>query len=419
MAHCPNPLYKGPAPLKVRHMIAPFNLRDNPKMFEDPAASPFLFSLFPGTVCLSVNGPFLCIGVQEALPPKPWPKTVAGLIPWFYCDSQEDANSLAIPFGIAAKSKRRIGGGLDGHATWEGDATDWEGICGAVQKDFREQSVAITEIIYLWGFVAIVLLNRDVDLTKLPYRVGRIGCRYLFEDELGRSAPPPARRMTDPAPGERPDNGNHATLQPGLRITSGYIPGGQQQYMSTTTGVLVKDRDGNEYMTAAAQGFPTACGHNVYRPVKLKAGEEFDNNITFEKNEDTPSTAAVPLGVFLTPAEDHQSPSRLRGADSLWLASSRDMGPIEGSYVTQSKRCVNPGATEQHWVQSIWAYVGGVDQENTYCGSAMMRARPDNDADVLDVVGFFEYAPAGGVLDGWCRGTSSVELVNRGFTLLT
>ncbi|KAB5549871.1 hypothetical protein GE09DRAFT_1223677 [Coniochaeta sp. 2T2.1] len=141
MTHCPNRLYQGPAALKVRHMAAPFNLRDNLKVFEDPATNSFLFVLFPGTVCLSVNGPFLCIGVQETLPPKPWPKT-------FYCDSQEDANSLAITFGIAAKSKRKVGDGLDGHATWEGDATNWEGICGAVQTDFRGRNVAITEIIY-------------------------------------------------------------------------------------------------------------------------------------------------------------------------------------------------------------------------------------------------------------------------------
>ncbi|KAB5549872.1 hypothetical protein GE09DRAFT_1223678 [Coniochaeta sp. 2T2.1] len=117
--------------------------------------------------------------------------------------------------------------------------------------------------------------------------------------------------------------------------------------MSTTTGVLAKDRDGNKYMTAAAQGCPTACGRNGYDSspksrligeisgtightnialVDRKAGEEFDNNITFEKNEDTPPT----------------------GGCSAWRVPPTRRGQPVAVEIEGSKRCFNPGATEQY-----------------------------------------------------------------------
>lgn len=362
---------------------------------------------------------------MTSLPSKPWPKTVAGLLPYFFVQNEADNMALPlspVPIGLPPRSSRNIAEDLNGR-----DTKEWPDIFEAVRRDFEEQNIAITEVIYWWKYITIVLERRDVDFTKLPRRVGKLTCRYLFEDEMGRSEPLRARRLTDPAQG-RPDESVYTTLQPGLRITSGTLSASGQEFMATTTGVLVEDRIGNRYMTAAGHGFPTECGTNVYHPnprsrvigelimeldqtdialVKLAPQEEF-HNVTFENN-DTPTS--VQLGTLVSSRD-------LQMMDPVWL-DSPNTGSIEGSYITSSFQRLPADdrlEREQWWIKTTWAYTGQ-DGDDTLpdgiCGSAILVG----DKDTLNVAGIFRYAPKGGQMSGYCCGVSADELINRGFTL--
>jgi hypothetical protein len=352
---------------------------------------------------------------------------MAGLVPSFFIETEgrgagpAGPADIPMPIGIAVRSRRTIADELDGR-----DTKDWTAIFQAVRRDFEQQRVAITEVIYWRTYVTIVLKNRDTDPTNLPRRVGKLSCSYLYEDEMGRAAPPRARRITDPAPG-RPDESSYATLQPGLRLASSHIPGGQQ-YMCTTAGVLVKDRVGNRFMTAASHGFPAACGTSVHHPhpqsrvigelimdldqtdialVKLKGGEDF-RNVTFE-NVDTPAPVQLRR---LIPSDD------ILVRSPVWL-DSPDTGSIEGSHITTSYQRISEDDSlerEQVWIKATWSYMGQDACETLsdgICGSAILTSNDE----ALNVAGLFRYAPQSGVMLGYCCGIAADELIKRGYTL--
>ncbi|KFX98235.1 hypothetical protein V490_02385 [Pseudogymnoascus sp. VKM F-3557] len=60
----------------------PFDLRTDPGALNDPKNRELLYKLFPGTAGLAMDGKFLYI-IQAEAPPKPWPKSVAGLPLYF------------------------------------------------------------------------------------------------------------------------------------------------------------------------------------------------------------------------------------------------------------------------------------------------------------------------------------------------
>lgn len=127
---------------------------------------------------------------------------------------------------------------------------------------------------------------------------------YRYEDEMGRPKAFQARHATDPTPGN-PEHTEYATLQPGVRIASTYLPKDPDMFLQTTAGVLVKDAVGNEFMTTAAHGLPLECALDVMHPhpttsrrigeltmeipftgiamVKLSEGEKFLNT-TFQSD---------------------------------------------------------------------------------------------------------------------------------------
>lgn len=121
---------------------------------------------------------------------------------------------------------------------------------------------------------------------------------------MGRPKVPQARRLVKPEPGN-PDESEYNTLRPGVRLASGYDPTQPDAYFRTSAGILVRDGEGNTFMTCAAHGFPSTWGSTVYHPspatgqgigkvameiahtdialVKLNTGKEFVNE-TFESD---------------------------------------------------------------------------------------------------------------------------------------
>ncbi|KIW18100.1 hypothetical protein PV08_02387 [Exophiala spinifera] len=413
----PNPLYKpeqaSPPP---RHIVLPFDLRVDEKALSDPDKRALLSSIFPHTTTLTFDGNFIAIHV-DTLPPKPWPLSVAGVPLYLY----QERGRIPMPEARPAwESKVRIGQDQNGR-----NMKDWTPLFNIIKDHCRDIGVSITEVIYFPDSVYIVLEHRDTDYKILPRLAGGIMCFYMFEDQMGRPSTPQARRLHDPAPGD-PDVSKYDALQPGLRVSSAYLPDKPDKFLGTTTGVLVKDQVGNKFMTVAAHGFPPECGTSVYHAlpstgrdigelimevthtdialVKLQDEETFSNT-TFQ-NDLTPEP--VQLKKFVR-CEEYQRQSIIH-------LDSPDTGFIDGQYMAPSYKAipVDEGLPKLKWVSTTWYYMGedsGTNLPAGMCGSAIW----DEDGNVL---GFFKYAPLNGAMVNWCNGVAADELINRGYTLV-
>ena len=116
------------------------------------------------------------------------------------------------------------------------------------------------------------------------------------------------------------------------------MPSQPGMFLLTSAGVLVRDRVGNEFMTAASHGFPVECGTRITHPlhasgrnigkllmevthtdialVKLLDTEKF-SNVTFQ-NEIMPEPVQPKR---LASVDDHRSGDQIR----LYISS---FGPV-------------------------------------------------------------------------------------------
>lgn len=199
-------------------------------------------------------------------------------------------------------------------------------------------------------------------------------------------------------------------------------------FQATTTGVLIKDSVGNEFMTVATHGFPGECGTDVSHAlptsgrkigeviykvshtgigvVKLEPHEKFVN-MSFESDYITEPVRLKQL----------VQADKLKSGD-LVVLDSPDTGCIHGTFQAQAYERVptdDPNVPEQQqWVRATWYYMGqdfGTNLQAGMCGSAIWTEEGD-------VVGFFRYAPEGGMMGDWCVATVADELINRGFALV-
>lgn len=357
---------------------------------------------------------------QNTMPPKPWPMTIAGL-PSYIAQNPGPQHSPIPELRRVSRKNGAIHGDLNGQ-----DMEDWSPLFNLIRGHFQDLGISITEVMYWSSFVIVVLEHRNTDAGKLPWKAANILCFYLYDDEMGRPFLPQAHRLRDPTLGN-PDNSQYGPLQPGLRVTSTYLPSKPDMFLSTTAGVLVRDQAGNEFMTVAAHGFPDECGTKVIHPlpaggrnigevimevshtdialVKLRDGETF-SNITFEN-------------------ENIQEPVQLkqlatvkgrRVGDALVL-DSPDTGCIDGVFQLTSYQRVpsdDHASPERQWIFTSWFYMGqdsAGSLPDGMCGSAVWTEDGD-------VIGFFRYAPKDGAMKDWCAGIAADELINRGYTLV-
>ncbi|KAH8816449.1 hypothetical protein F5884DRAFT_776275 [Xylogone sp. PMI_703] len=279
---------------------------------------------------------------------------------------------------------------------------------------------------YRGNHFVIILEHRSTDHTKIPSGVANIACLYLFEDEMARPPVPQARCIIESTPGN-PDNGEFTTLQPGLRITSAYLPSSSGTFLSTTTGVLVKDGAGNEYMTVASHGFPTECGAQVTHPLPTlgrNIGElimkvpHTDISLVKLHNGETFSNIAFQNEITAEPVQLRRLAKSMDSRIGDWVfLGSPGGGCIGGSLkLTSYQRILDDGEneSEESWIFTSWFYMGQESASSLpdgMCGSAIWREDGD-------VIGFFRYAPMGGAMKDWCCGTAADELIDRGFTMV-
>ena len=195
-----------------------------------------LTRIFPSTTGVGTDGFFLYIYVSE-IPPKPWPKTIAGLP--LYLAPRAGPEYCPMPNGQSVHRRNgTIADQMDGC-----HMEPWTPLFEAIRDHFIALKISITQVIYWGNFLIIVLEHRGIDMARLPWKAAGILCQYLYDDEMGRPRLPQARRQTDATPGN-PDQTQYVTLQPGLRVTSGYMSRHPGMFQASTTGVLVKDSIG-------------------------------------------------------------------------------------------------------------------------------------------------------------------------------
>ena len=351
------------------------------------------------------------------MPPTPWPKSVAGLPPYFAPEMGPQYTPR--PFGVPVHWRNEsIAEGLNGR-----DMADWEPLFIIIRDHFQKLGVRITEVMYWGDYLVVILEHRNIDMRKLPKKAANIVITYRYDDEMGRQSTPQARRQTDPMPGN-PDESKYSTLQPGLRVSSAYIPSQPGKFISSTVGVLVKDSVGNEFVTAASHGFPNECGTVVTHPLP-SSGRHIGELIMEVSHTDI---ALVKLGdteTFLNKTfqnEEVENPIQLKRLVSVkncqtWdfvFMDSPDTGFIPGNFTGTSFQRLDVDSPEIRWVFTTWLYMGqnsAGSLPDGICGSAIWTM----DGEVL---GFFRFAPINGFMRDYCAGVASDELINRGFTLV-
>ncbi|KAH6955861.1 hypothetical protein BKA56DRAFT_625019 [Ilyonectria sp. MPI-CAGE-AT-0026] len=192
-----------------------------------------------------------------------------------------------------------------------------------IRDHFLALGISTTQVMYWGNFLIIVLEHGDIDIARLPWRVARIVCQHMYDDEMGSPRLPQPRQQTDPTPGNPDQTWNEGHISAHA--------GSPDIFRATTTGVLVRDTVGNEFMTVAAPGFPSECGTDITHALpkygrkigevihevshiglgvfKLEPHEKFVN-VTFESSQITepirlkqlvrPTSSRAETGLFWT-----------------------------------------------------------------------------------------------------------------------
>lgn len=311
-------------------------------------------------------------------------------------------------------------------------------------------------------------------MHEVPRGIAQCPCYYLFEDEMGRPSDFLARRIKEPKEIVL-NNHDHNPLCPGIMIgfgenpiqdgqlltSSGISPAYITQeaevenvmetnprrencqipvadgYRSTriknrsaernaarASSVLVKDGNGNEYMTVASRGFPS--GTKVFDPVDDQ--QEIGEVITEFPHADVALVrlhgARFANEVFEntfgeeTPIRSRQFEGSENGSIGDYvLMSNPFMGYGEGTYGPWSESRIpsdNPHEPAHKWIRTRWVYLGqGFSQHmvDGVCGSAMWNERGS-------IVGFVQYAPASGQFKDWCLTVAANYMTERGFSIV-
>ncbi|KAK2744190.1 hypothetical protein FQN55_006874 [Onygenales sp. PD_40] len=410
---------ESPDILKCRHIILNFNLRENPRHFFKDEYATLLDKLFPDTLSVSFDGHFLLF-CMKSLPVSPRPRTVAGVQAYFTTDPSDEGPFPPLQRRGAPPIKIR----KDIDCRKDVDGVDL--LFDIIADHFNTAHIPITEMQYWENFVVIVLEHRETDLTDVPSEIARCSCYYLFEDEMDRPPELPAPRLKEPKPTKDiiVDDSKYETLRPGVMLSSEKHPEQDVESLASS-GILLKDGSGNNYMTVASHGFPFD-GARVFHPV---AGEIEVGTVMMKLAHTDISLVRLHLDVhFVNECFENSlgedTPVRLRRLEK---SAHTPMGcPVymnnpftgysEGTYGPWGRLRVpsdDPNEPAQRWIRTRWAYLGqGASQHlvDGVCGSPLWTQQGN-------VVGFFNYAPQSGHFRDWCLTVVTGHLVDGGYSI--
>ena len=208
--------------------------------------------LFPKVVQWEVRPPYLIIRFRE-LPPKPWPFTTGNLPIQITVQEGE----------IFKRGKLGLGGkfmeDLNLH-DMKSDIT--RPIMQRVIDHFDQTGVKIRDIFWFTGFWLVTTLER-IDRKVLPTKFGGSPVWYKsIEDDPD----PEIMTLVDKGPeGLIYDDTNYGTgtfpiLSPGIMLSSSsrsMVREGRVEkvWRTSTSGILVRNKAGEQFITASSQGF--------------------------------------------------------------------------------------------------------------------------------------------------------------------
>lgn len=174
----------------------PFDLHVDPCQFNVRENLDSLLHVFPWTERVDFDTRVLVYRFSRyQLPPKPWPKKVAG-VPCYLTDDPKDRGPVAPAFRPAS-SQIKLSEELDCRSE---AAASWA--FESIRSFCLGRDIAVTEIQF-WGKEGIIIVLADVPtendiLRRVPQAVGYCKCYYVFESEMARPQKLAAKHVEPP-----------------------------------------------------------------------------------------------------------------------------------------------------------------------------------------------------------------------------
>ncbi|KAF5862911.1 hypothetical protein ETB97_010952 [Aspergillus alliaceus] len=394
-----------------------FDPRHDPRMFHLLKWDQHLRETFPMLRESGFDGRILILWL-DYLPPKPWPKRVAGF-PCYLTTDLEDYGPVEPIFRCPQPPGRHACTNFD----YTFDETKFPALFDLIKGFFQYFKIPITEVQY-WGHIVVIVLGNAMQrknvIESLPRTFARCYCSYLYESEMSLPAILPSLPLEQLTPRAYDQDAPAPILRPGAKLSLSRHPK-PGSGMLTSAGVLVRNSQGQLFMTASARGF-ASDGLKVYLPhssgaevgtlaakrpgtdvalIKLNQNVHFVNTL-FEN-------APFALTGFVRMAETPQ-----RGQV---FFNSPFSGLIEGARGVQSRFYIPSGnkfEPDGRWINCRWDYMGqGFSSQvvSGDCGSAVWDPNGK-------INGFVRYAPRSGLFRDWCMITAADHFIDGGFSLV-
>lgn len=211
-----------------------------------------IFDMFDGVFAVHFSPTFLIIRCRS-LPPKPWPISIGGMPIWL-TDSETD---MPYPQGKAGCSSPVLDDlRLSRVSSPAGETFE------LIAKYFAdEHKIALLEI--MWdGPRLFIRIPDTIQISSLPVRIGNLAAVYSDKSVIPQHHEA-ARRLVSPTATVRDDTSYSPHLRPGIMLSCGSALGGAELF--TSSGVIVKDKQGDTWLTVASHGFPRGSS-TVYHP---------------------------------------------------------------------------------------------------------------------------------------------------------
>ncbi|RYP62873.1 hypothetical protein DL769_007132 [Monosporascus sp. CRB-8-3] len=418
-----------------RHVLLPFNLRDSNLAISGSDVHRLLHNIFPGTTNVT-EGRYrshLLFQVKE-LPSSPWPLTIGG-VPITIIDESGRGRPLMFPWQNLGNLNISICRASYGDVRVLSD-TVLRKLAADVNAEFQKNlpSVRIIELMFTCERTFYVVVDDHIQIGairgSLPGRIANCPVGYLNNNELHRPlwADLPAKRQVEPQPKMGIiDSTAYDILRPGVMICSKLLKeNSHPAVFSTTSGVLVQNAAGDNFMTGASHGIGdqgTVWQANRSDKIIGKAVAEisFTDVSLLELGKDVRFVNAT----FENSSGVTPNWSRLVNSDDIldWpicYLNSPYTGNMEGIIVMKSVKLeasTHPTQDKLRYVVYNWSFMGQQEDNDGRaqppdgtCGSVIW----DDDGVIL---GFYHYYIAEGRWAGFSPSVSASEVVEAGYTL--
>jgi len=391
------------------HVTMDFHLwQDGKQAAPTQAQSNAISALFPTCFAVAAAPPFLVVRVK-ALPPKPWPVTVAGLPLYLTTDANEGPMDL----GTRAQGpKLSISADLGLWKTPNREAFI------LIFEEFAKLGASVDRVQWFGiGFKVLAASEPYNDWkSRLPSFINNLFVGYAFGEDFGDEK---ALRKKEPE-GAIHDDETYDILRPGVKLY--HAAHEAKDDLKTTSGVCVQSPHGTKYITVAKYGFPSGVDTEVWHPHKRgrlvgqisKVFGETDValcqltlGLPYSRETFTTTDSELKIGPF----------QALADMDTIQLGSLVYMdtpytGRVEGTLMVKEvlRLPQDEPADDTQYAICIYAYFGNGNDTlgNRCCGGVIWD-------DNLNVLGQFRFRTT--EKSGWCYCPTFDNLRRLGYRL--